>query len=288
MFAVNRTQDHGRKPRFKLPKHSCDTHSHIYGPQEQFPHTEGRQSRFAPLKVYQDMLERTGIERSVIVQPSLYGYDNRCTLDAIEVLGQERARGTAVIAPDVSKEELQRLHNGGIRGVRISYNGDELSPETAGAIARLIEPLGWILQIQDGRERWIEDAVPILSNLPVPLIFDHLGRTPLGVGADDDEFKAIVKLIETGRIWVKISGIYYSSRSGPPHFEDAVERIRTLVAARPDRLIWALNWPFPDYPDQAGADAADFIDIMEEWVPDEATRAMIFSENPGKLYGFDE
>ena len=287
MFAVNRTEDHGRKPRLKLPGHTCDTHSHIYGLQDEYPHVEGRESRYAPLEAYRDMLTRTGIERSVIVQPSLYGFDNRCTLDAIKVLGQDRARGTVVIKPNATKKEIEELHAGGIRGIRISHSGDELSPDSAGQIARLIEPFGWVIQIQDSRDRWIAEAAPSLSNLPVPLIFDHIGRTPRGVGADDDEFKAFVKLIETGRVWVKISGVYYSSQSGPPRFEDAAERIRILVEARPDRLVWALNWPFPDYEDQAGADAADFVDIMEEWVPNEVTRKMIFVDNPGKLYGFD-
>ena len=287
MLAVNRTKDAGRRPKLKAPPHTCDTHSHIYGPQDIYPHVEGRESRYAPIDVYKAMLARTGVERSVIVQPSLYGYDNRCTLAAIAALGQDRARGTAVIAPDATKDELQRLHDGGIRGIRISHGGDELNPETAGDIARVIEPFGWILQIQDSRARWIEDAVPSLSNLPVSLIFDHIGRTPPGEGADSAEFKALLKLIETGNVWVKISGVYYSSQSAPPRFEDAAERIKVLVDARPDRLIWALNWPFPDYPGP-DADAADFLDNMLDWVPDEQTRKMILVDNPGKLYGFDD
>ncbi|MEQ8195872.1 MAG: amidohydrolase family protein [Rhodospirillales bacterium] len=288
MLAIDLTEDKGRKPRLKAPPKSCDTHSHIYGPRDLYPHVEGRESRYAPVEVYRAMLERIGIERSVIVQPSLYGYDNRCTLAAIAALGQDRARGTAVIAPSATKEEIQRLHDGGIRGIRISHSGDELSPETARDIARLIAPLGWILQIQDSRKRWIEDAVPLLSNLPVPLIFDHLGRTPPEAGASDPEFKALLKLVETDNIWVKISGVYYSSRSPHPGYADAVERIQTLVKARPDRILWALNWPLPGFPGPDEPDSADFLDPLLDWVPDEATRAMILAGNPGKLYGFDD
>ena len=271
----------------KVPPNTCDTHSHIYGPQDIYPHVEGRETRFAPLEAYRAMLERTGVSRSIIVQPALYGYDNRCTLAAIAALGQDCVRGIAVISPDVTKDELKHLHDGGIRGIRISNSGDELKPETARDIARVIEPFGWILQIQDSRARWIEDAVPSLSNLPVPLIFDHIGRTPPGDGVDSAEFKALLKLVETGNVWVKISGDYYSSQSAPPRFEDAVERIKVLVNARPDRMLWGLNWPFPGYPGP-GADSADFLDNMLEWIPDETTRNMILADNPGKLYGFDD
>jgi D-galactarolactone isomerase len=286
-LAINLTKDAGRRPNLKVPPNTCDTHSHIYGPQDIYPHVEGRETRFAPLEAYRAMLERTGVSRSIIVQPALYGYDNRCTLAAIAALGQDCVRGIAVISPDVTKDELKHLHDGGIRGIRISNSGDELKPETARDIARVIEPFGWILQIQDSRARWIEDAVPSLSNLPVPLIFDHIGRTPPGDGVDSAEFKALLKLVETGNVWVKISGDYYSSQSAPPRFEDAVERIKVLVNARPDRMLWGLNWPFPGYPGP-GADSADFLDNMLEWIPDETTRNMILADNPGKLHGFDD
>jgi D-galactarolactone isomerase len=287
MLVINRPKDVGRKPRLKTPPKSCDTHSHVYGPRDVYPHVAGRESRYAPVEAYRAMLDRLGIERAVIVQPSLYGLNNRCTLDAIAALGQDRARGTAVVTPDATTEELRRLHEGGIRGIRISHGGDELSPEVANDVARMIAPFGWVLQMQDSRERWIEDAAPYLSDLPVPLIFDHLGRTPAAEGAASSEFKALVRLLETGRIWVKISGVYYSSLAAHPLYEDAIERIRILVDTRPDRVLWALNWPHPGLPFSDEADSADFLDPLLEWVPDETTRRMILADNPGKLYGFD-
>lgn len=287
MLAIDLSKDEGRKPRLRTPPRTCDTHSHVYGPRDVYPHMDGREPRFAPVDVYIAMLDRLGIERSVIVQPSLYGIDNRCTLDAIAAIGRERARGTAVVTPDATKAELRRLHEGGIRGIRISHNGDELSPEIAGDLARLIAPFGWVLQVQDSRKHWIADAAAHLANLPVPLIFDHLGRTPAEEGADGAEFKAMVKLMETGRVWVKISGVYYSSRASHPDYEDAAERVRILVGARPDRILWALNWPHPGLPFEGEADSADFLDPLLDWVPDEAVRKMILADNPGKLYGFD-
>ena len=287
MPEINLTRDEGRVPRLRTPPKACDTHSHVYGPRSDYPHVEGREARFAPLEVYRAMLDRLGIERTVIVQPSLYGLDNRCTLDAIAALGQDRARGTAVVTLDTSQEELRRLHEGGMRGIRISHGGDELSPEVAGTLARMIAPFGWVLQIQDSRERWIADAAASLTDLPVPLIFDHLGRTPAAEGAESDEFRAIVKLVETGRVWVKISGPYYSSLQSYPHYQDVAERVRILTDARPDRLLWALNWPHPGLHVEGGVDSAEFLDQLLDWVPDETVRTMILADNPGKLYGFD-
>ena len=98
----------------------------------------------------------------------------------------------------------------------------------------------------------------------------------------------MVKLMEAGRVWVKISGVYYSSRASHPDYEDAAERIRILAGARPDRILWALNWPHPGLPFEGEADSADFLDPLLDWVPDEAVRKMILADNPGKLYGFDD
>ncbi len=300
-------EDKGRRPKLKVPPKSCDTHSHVYGPPDLYPLREGLDLRYAPVELYRAMLDRLGIERCVIVHSSFYGTDNRCSLDAIAELGQDRARGTAVIAPDTPKDEIKRLHDGGMRGVRISHSGDDLSPDLAGDIARLIAPFGWVLQIQGKHPHWIEDNAAQFAQMPVPVIFDHLGRTPAAEGAASAEFKAMVKLVETGRAWVKISGVYYSSLESHPSHTDAVERIRILLDARPDRLLWGLNWPFPAYPAETEiedtgafrmgsregtgysieADSTDILEPLLDWMPDEKIRNMILAENPGKLFGFD-
>jgi predicted TIM-barrel fold metal-dependent hydrolase len=289
MLAITLTEDEGEKPIHKLPAGTCDTHSHIYGPESDYPYTEGREPRLAPVDAYIKMMERTGIARAVIVQPSLYGTDNRCTLDAIQAIGPARARGTAVVPADTPLAELKRLHDGGIRGIRISYNGDELSPETAHDVARMIADLGWVIQVQDSRPAWIADAAPLLGSLPVPLIFDHFGRTPAAEGVNSDEFKAMVKLLEAGNVWVKLSGPWFSSTDGAPDFEDMRERVRVLVDARPERLLFGLVWPFPFYSKTPNeGDAAHVLDLFAEWLPDENTRAMIMAGNAAKLYGFED
>lgn len=291
MFNINDlTEDYGRKPKLKAPPKSCDTHSHVYGPLDQYPQREGLEPRYAPVDVYRAMLDRIGIERCVIVHSSFYNFDNSCSLDAIAALGLDRARGTCVIPVDTPESEIQRLHDGGMRGIRISSSTDDLSPENASDLAKRIAPFGWMLQFQDKRPDWIENNAANFANLPVPVVFDHFGRTPPEEGVNSSEFKAMVKLVEKGNAWVKISGAHYSSKDKHPGNEDMAERLRVLIDARPDRLIWALNWPFPGYPFDCGldADSADFLDQLLTWEIDEATRTMILATNPGKLYGFDE
>jgi len=290
MFDIhNLTEDYGRTPKLKAPPKTCDTHSHIYGPLDQYPQRPGLKPRYAPLEVYRDMLDRIGVERCVIVHSSFYGFDNTCSLDAIAALGPERARGTCVIPADTSKQEIQRLHDAGMRGVRISKSADDLSPESAADLAKIVAPFGWILQFQDKRPTWIEDNASTFAQLPVPVVFDHFGRTSPEEGVNGSAFKVMVKLVEKGNAWVKISGAHYSSKDQHPANEDMAERLRILINARPDRLIWALNWPFPDYPFDCGrdADSADFLDQLLNWEVDEETRTMILATNPGKLFGFD-
>ncbi|MGY8991337.1 MAG: amidohydrolase family protein [Rhodospirillales bacterium] len=290
MFNINNlTEDYGRAPKLKVPPKSCDTHSHVYGPLDKFQQRQDLESRFAPVDVYRNMLDRIGIERCVIVHSSFYGFDNSCSLDAIAALGPDRARGTCVIPIDTPKSEMQRLHDGGMRGVRVSHGADDLSPENAADLARLVAPFGWILQFQDKRSNWIADNASTFAQLPVPVVFDHFGRTSPEEGVKSSEFKAMVKLVEKGNAWVKISGAHYSSKDQHPGNEDMAERLRILIDARPDRLIWALNWPFPDYPFESGidADSADFLDQLLHWEVNDETRTMILATNPGTLFGFD-
>ncbi|MEQ8193778.1 MAG: amidohydrolase family protein, partial [Rhodospirillales bacterium] len=162
-----------------------------------------------------------------------------------------------------------------------------LTPADAPEIARLIGPYGWVLQVQRRVPGWIEGLAPKLANLAAPLIFDHLGRTPAAEGANGPEFKAMLKLFEGGNVWIKLSGFYYTAERPHPGYEDLRERIRILAEARPDRLLWGLNWPFPDFPGPGEGDSADFLDPLLHLVPDAETRTMILADNPGKLFGFD-
>jgi len=279
--------DKGRKPKLIAPPKSCDTHSHIYGPLDQFPRTNSS-TRLATLEAYRCMLARLGIERCVVVHSSAYGFDNSVTLDAIAQIGQDRARGMAVIPTDISKEELQVLHAGGMRGVRVSGHSAELSAFDADKIATQILGLGWALQLQEPTFGWVQKIAPMVREIPIPTIFDHLGTSPINENTTGNDFRALVKLLEDNdHIWVKIAAIYSNSNTGPPDYADVGDRVRVLTQTRPSRIIWGVNWPHPHFKFNGVAESADVLDPLLEWIPDETTRKMVLADNPGKLYGFD-
>jgi D-galactarolactone isomerase len=279
----------GKKPKLICPPKACETHSHVYGPPEKYKRFPGRTPDYgASVEQYAALLDRLGMERGVIVQPSLYSWDNTCSLDAMAWLGKSRARGVAVTKTDVSKEELQRLHDAGMRGIRFFLLVDDFTMDDAEAMAKKVAPFGWHLQAQ-GRDEWMEEAMPILQKLPVDVVIDHVGRTPPEGGVDHPHFQALLRFMETGRCWVKISAPYLATTDGPPAYADVGEKVKKLVEVRPDRLVWAANWPHPghtgphDKPEEA-----DLLDLMLDWVPDEKIRNAILADNPGKLYDFDD
>lgn len=287
MTDPNFITDKGRKPKLIAPPNSCDTHSHVYGPLDQFPRTNGS-TRLATLEAYRGMLARLGIERCVVVHSSACGFDNSVTLDAIAQIGQDRARGMAVIPTDITKEELHKLHAGGMRGVRVSGHGAELSAFDADKIAAQIADLGWALQLQEPSPGWVQKIAPMAKELPIPTIFDHLGKTPVEESTAGEDFHALVKLLEDNdHIWVKIAAIYSNSNAGPPNYVDVGDRVRVLTETRPDRVIWGVNWPHPRFKFDGIAESADVLDPLLDWIPDETTRKMVLADNPGKLYGFD-
>ena len=283
-----RVSGDGRKPRLITPPKACETHSHIFGPADKYPRFPGRKPNWsAPLEAYESMLRRLGMERCVIVQPSLYSTDNRCTLDAIRHLGLSRARGVAVTKKDVSHGELQQMHDAGVRGLRFYLIVDDFKMSDAPEMARRIAPFGWHLQVQD-RGNWLPEAIPILEKLPLDIVIDHIGRTPPENGVNDPGFKALLRFMETGRCWVKISAPYLASTERPPHYADVGPKVRALVSVRPDRLVWAVNWPHPNHTPGNKYEEADLLDLLLDWVPDAAVRNAILADNPAALYGFDK
>jgi D-galactarolactone isomerase len=275
----------GRQPRMVLPPRSCECHSHIYEPG--YPTYQGRMyQRPAPLAQYRRMLARLGFERAVIVGAAIYGPDNSSTLDAVRALGRERARGIAVALPDVCPEQLRKLDAGGIVGLRISFGGSEVSIADLPELARKIAPFGWHLQLP----MWLPDSADMLASLPVEIVFDHLGRTPAEAGSHGTVFKSLLRFLERGKGWLKISAPYYSSLEGPPAYGDFGRRVKALAAVCPERLIWGANWPHPAPPSGplpwGDPEEADWLDGLLEWVPDEEARNAILADNPSQLYRF--
>jgi predicted TIM-barrel fold metal-dependent hydrolase len=274
-------------PRRATPPGACDCHAHVFGPHAEFPLSPNRE--FTPpeclLPRYLRMLGALGVERAVIVHPSVYGTDNRASLAAIAAMG-DRARGVAIIAPGISDADLERLHEGGMRGVRMSsvVRGGA-TPDMMESLAPRIAALGWHLVLHVRKADELPGLTSRAAKLEVPVVFDHLGGATSQDGVDSPGFRALLAHLERNdQAWVKISSFYRRS-SEPKPWRDMAPLARALIETRPDRVLWGSNWPHPHY-DGPMPDDADLLDVLLDWAPDEAARRAMLVDNPAKLYGF--
>src|SRR5262249_3474624 len=233
---------------------------------------------------YRGLQKRLGTTRSVIVQPSTYGTDNRCALAAVAALGQS-ARMVAVVNDTVTDAELKRLDGLGVRGIRfnLAQAGATTQAMTPPPPSRGAPP-GWHIQINAPADRILE-ILPILERVPSPIVFDHLAHIPQPDGVTHPLFGRIRALLDKGQTWVKLSGAYIDSKIGPPTYADATAVARAYVSAAPDRLVWGSDWPHPTEQGQKPDDAR-LLDLLGEWATDASVRHKILVENPQQLYQF--
>jgi D-galactarolactone isomerase len=226
----------GKCPTLVAPPKACDCHIHVFGPRERF--SLAADLAYTPAEAtvehYLQVRRRLGIERTVVIQPSVYGTDNACTLEAIARL-QPKARGIAVIDPTVSDAELERLHGAGIRGLRFSLVvKNALRPEFLEVMAQRIRPLGWHIQFRS-TQRDLPTLETQLIRLPVDVCIDHMGSIPPEVDISHPAWKTLFRLLDTGRCWVKLSAPYQLSRMPGPRYADYARQVSALVRAAPER-----------------------------------------------------
>lgn len=274
-----------RRPRFAVPPLACDCHSHIIGPEAQYPYTPNRSftPHDAPVADYLAMLNALGVQRTVVVQVSVYGSDNRRTASAVMELGLDRARGIAMVDENVSKEALRELHASGIRGTRFitTVKGGPTLDNLPG-VARKIAEFGWHIEMYVPRHLW-QSLFPVLKTLPVPVVFDHMGGLSADTRDDDPDLRGILALLESGKCWVKLCG-YRASVTGHP-YADVASLGRRLVTCAPDRCVWGTDWPHTTIKGYM-PDDGDLMDLLLDWAPDAADRRRILVDNPAVLYGF--
>ena len=270
-------------PNLKAPPDACDCHIHVYDDRYPVVPTASFRPQHAPAAAYRDVQRALGLSRVVVVQPTAYGFDNTCTLEAMASLGPN-TRGVAIVPVDVSDAELERLTRAGIRGIRFfMLPGGLLQWDALESLANRVLPFGWHVQLQlDGRE--LPDHEARLKKLPGELVIDHNGKFLEPVSPDDPAFRVLLRLLDTGRCWVKLSAPYETSKSGPPLYQDVSILARTLVQANRERCMWATNWPHPNQ--NSAPSTAAMLDMLLMWADDEATRGEILVDNPAKLYGF--
>ena len=269
--------------RLRAPPGACDTHMHIYHARYPTAPTALLTPPDALVAEYRKLQARLGIERNVVVQPTTYGTDNRCTLEATAALGAN-ARGVATVNQMITDAELERLTRAGIRGVRFHMlPGGALPWDILETMAARVRPFGWHVQLQlDGRA--LPEREPLLKRLSGTLVVDHIGKFLQMVTPDHPSFRVLAQLVETGRTYVKLSAPYEFSKAGPPDYADAGALAMALIALAPERMLWASNWPHPSA-HHGKPDDAVLLDTLLYWA-DDATRRKVLADNPARLYGF--
>jgi predicted TIM-barrel fold metal-dependent hydrolase len=289
------------KVNFDVPSGGCDCHVHVFGDPKKYPFFTGRTytPEMASVDELRQLLSALRLERVVIVQPSVYGTDNSCTIDGMRALGN-RARGVAVIDDKTTEAQLDAMGKDGIRGIRLNLATAGISdPSVArqrfeNAVTRA-QKRGWHIQFNT-QLPVIEALSPQFLASPVPLVIDHFGGAAAARGLEQPGFGALVNLVKSGKAYVKISGSA-DSVSTQPDLADVAPFARALVAANPQRILWGTNWPHPGSNPVAGRKPTDLashvqtddgkvLNLLPVWVPDAATRRLILSENPARLYGW--
>jgi predicted TIM-barrel fold metal-dependent hydrolase len=280
-----RRPDRPRAPVRRAPAGAVDCHMHVFGPAGRYPWSPAR--GYTPADAlpehYAAVQRRLGLARAVVVQPSVYGTDNRCTGDAVARLGPH-GRGVAVLAPEVGAAELARLDAAGFRGARLNLISPGGVPFAAvDLLAAKIAAHGWHLQFFMGPEVLLAHAER-LAALPVELVFDHFGPLDPAAGPDQPAMRVLLDLLERGRAWVKISGAYRVDHGAAPW--PAARRFAALLLAQaPERLVWGTDWPHPG-PAGPMPDAGDLLDALWDWCQDDVLYRQVLVENPARRYGF--
>ncbi len=281
---------HPRKPRLTLPALACDTHAHILGPIAQYAYSPARV--YTPpdclLADYRQMLATLGVERAVLVQPSVYGSDNTVMLAAMREAGRA-FRGVAVVESDISHGELARLNKAGVRGVRVNIvDVKDRRPGTLpmaelSALARRIAPLGWHMEFLMHCDEF-PDMDRTFADFPVDIVLGHLGYMNTSKVVDNPGFQALLRLMQSGKAWVKFTGPYRISTQPLPH-ADTNACAHALIAANPRRVLWGSDWPHVMVKSAMPNDG-DLCDLLSAWIPDAAVREQVLVRNPAQLYGF--
>jgi len=276
----------------------CDSHIHIVGELARYPQLPNRTYTAGVATLEQ--LERAGAQRNVrrfvIVQPSFYGTDNACMLDCMAAL--PGSRGVAVLPAEVPGSALDDLHRRGVRGLRVNIaTGGTASVEQMrddiAATAKLCARNGWHVQIFIPSSA-IVPLAPALRALPVDTVIDHFGL--IKPGEDSEALSTLIGLLESGKVWVKISGAYRIAKDPADTRIDPLAR--RLVAANPERVVWGSDWPHTprhDLRKPGEAEELPFQDIdtkgllalVPRWLNDDALVKRVLVDNPARLYQFD-
>lgn len=285
---MNQYVDHvSGKPIFKLPPLTCDAHCHVFGPFDRYPMTGSR--KYTPNEVPIEALRRhhdsLGIERAVIVHPSIHGTDNRVTLDAIAT-DPARYRGVSSIDDSITDVELERMHEGGMRGIRFNFNknlgGFPDLDLVRRSVARVhgLELPNWHLVMQIDGEN-VSELDDLVRSLPIPFVIDHMGRVDAKAGPGQPDFLGLLEWMKLEGAWVKLT---CPERMCAWPYMNALPFARALLEARPDRVLWGTDFPHPNL--KQPPDNVDLINLVPKYTVSAEERQALLVDNAARLYGF--
>ena len=275
------------KPTFVVPQGAVDAHCHVFGPGDIFPFAPER--KYTPCDAsYQqlfDLRDFLGFEKNVVVQATCHGADNSALLDVLE-RAEDRARGVVTVRPDITHEELARMNDLGVRGVRFNYVKRLVDPKPDDYYREIIEkikPFGWhvVLYFEPSD---LKEKYDFFTSLGVPVVIDHMGRPDVTKPVDNPEFDLFLKFMrENESVWSKVSCPDRLSVTGSPLYADVVPFAKTIVEEFPDRVLWGTDWPHPNMKKEMPDDG-----ILVDYVPSIATTAArqekLLVTNPNNLY----
>jgi predicted TIM-barrel fold metal-dependent hydrolase len=263
-----------------VPANTTDVHHHIYD--SRFPPDPSATLRppDATADDYRLLQKSLGITRHVAIQPSTYGIDNSCLLDALRRFGSN-ARGIAVVNPSVSTVELKKLDAAGVRGLRFNLvQAGATTPEMIAPLSKRMADFGWHIQVNASTEQILAGASR-WSRLPVPVVFDHFGHA---ADAQSPVFRLLCALMQKNKAWTKLSGVETISKTGPPAYADGAAVAKQFMKEAPERLLWGTNWPHSTSAVKPN-DRLLFNAFME-WAANDSLRETILVSNPQQLFGF--
>lgn len=275
------------KPKLELPRGACDAHFHVFGPQNVFPLAAQRSytpDGDAPKEALFKLHAMLGIERGVVVQSAVHGFDNSAAADLIAAK-RGRYVGVALLPAATGMKELKKLHQQGFRGVRfhfMKHMGKAAAMDDVAALAKRLADIGWHLQIHL-ESMLMADMAPALKRSPAPVVIDHMGRIDASLGMDQAPFHHLLSLLKSKHVWVKVSGAERISRKPSP-WPDAVPFARKLVEEFGDRVVWGTDWPHPNL--EAVPDDGVLVDLLAEIAPSANQKRALLVGNPQRFYGF--
>lgn len=273
------------RPHSGVPAHACDSHIHIFDPEFPLDRPEAEMDN-ATVEAYRQFQARIGTQRVVVVTPSTYGVDNRATMRGLAGFGAA-ARGVIVIDSNAPPRDLAAMARAGVRGIRVNFvtrqGWGPTTVERLQATARIAAEQGWHIQIYASGPQ-VAEMKSAIAGLPTPVVIDHLASVTPGEGVNSPGHRAALALLENGRTWLKLSGPYIVSHSGP-EYRDVDPIAQSYVRWAPEHLVWGSDWPHRNRRNPFPDDALLF-DALSRWAPEESTRKRILVNNPAKLYGF--